>query len=145
MPDLAARMWFGATAGARWAAGLFNVFRYFTIQSNVLVGVGCLLVCLQVGRESTGVAALRLGGLAGITITGLVYHAAIAHLVEFDGWDLVADQLTHTVVPVMAVAGWLLHGPRGLAGGRTVFPYGISAGYRALDLRLPQAGSGEPA
>ncbi len=207
-------MWFGATAVAvaaglviqllvvataassRWGsvgARLFNVFCYFTIQSNVLVGIGCLLLWLRVGRDSAGFAVLRMIGLVGITITGIVYHVAIARLVEFDGWGLVADQLTHTVVPILAVAGWLLYGPRGLAGWRTVFlalgfpagwivftllrgpivrwyPYhfidvtslgygkvaansvwiailylGVSAGYRALDLRLPHGGRGKPA
>lgn len=141
MADRAARMWFGATAAAvaaglviqllvvataassRWGsvgARLFNVFCYFTIQSNVLVGIGCLLLWLRVGRDSAGFAVLRMIGLVGITITGIVYHVAIARLVEFDGWALAADQLTHTVVPTMAVAGWLLYGPRGLAGRRTV-------------------------
>lgn len=207
-------MWFGATAVAvaaglviqllvvataassRWGsvgARLFNVFCYFTIQSNVLVGIGCLLLWLRVERDSAGFAVLRMIGLVGITITGIVYHVAIARLVEFDGWGLVADQLTHTVVPILAVAGWLLYGPRGLAGWRTVFlalgfpagwivftllrgpivrwyPYhfidvtslgygkvaansvwiailylGVSAGYRALDLRLPHGGRGKPA
>lgn len=97
-----------------------NVFAFFTIQSNVLVGIGCLLLWLRVGRDSAGFAVLRMIGLVGITITGIVYHVAIARLVEFDGWALAADQLTHTVVPTMAVAGWLLYGPRGLAGRRTV-------------------------
>ena len=46
---------------------------------------------------------------------------AIARLVEFDGWALAADQLTHTVVPVMAVAGWLMYGPRGHASRRAVW------------------------
>jgi hypothetical protein len=46
-------------------------------------------------------------------------------VVEFDGWALVADQLTHTVVPIMTVVGWLMYGPRGQASWPVIrfYPY----------------------
>lgn len=142
MPSTLARRWFAATAAvaaaglviqigvvvtaehSRWgslAARVFNVFCYFTILSNLLVAAGCLLLAIRLDRPSTAFRTLRLMGLAGITITGIVYHVAIAHLVEFDGWALAADQITHTVVPVAAVAGWLLYGPRGQTSARVVW------------------------
>jgi hypothetical protein len=129
-----ARLWFAATAAvvavglviqllvvatashSRWGSvpsRLFNVVCYFTIESNLIVGVTCAMLALRLGRDSAVFRVFRLIGLVGITITGIVYHVAIAKLVEFDGWALAADQLTHTVVPVMAVAGWLMYGPRG--------------------------------
>jgi hypothetical protein len=129
-----ARVWFGATAAivaaglviqllvvatashSRWGsipARLFNVLCYFTIESNLIVGVTCLLLAMRLDRPSAAFRVFRLIGLVGILITGIVYHVAIAKLVEFDGWALVADQLTHTVVPVMAVVGWFMYGPRG--------------------------------
>jgi hypothetical protein len=131
-----ARIWFGATAAtvgagvtiqllvvatashSRWGsvpARLFNVFCYFTIESNLIVGLSCLMLAVRPERGSTAFRVLRLVGLVGITITGIVYHVAIARLVEFDDWALIADQLTHTVVPIMAVVGWLMYGPRGQA------------------------------
>ncbi len=137
-----ARVWFGSTAAAvcaglvvqilvvatagqsRWAsvpARIFNVFCYFTIQSNVIVGVTCLLLALRLDRRTTVFRVARLIGLVGITITGIVYHVAIAHLVEFDSWALVADQLTHTVVPVATVVGWLVFGPRGHTSWRVAW------------------------
>ena len=60
-------------------------------------------------------------GVVGITITGVVYHVARAHLLELDSWDLVADQILHTVVPILAVLGWFIFGPRGLAPRRVVW------------------------
>jgi hypothetical protein len=66
-------------------------------------------------------------GLVGITITGIVYHVAIAQTVEFDGWGLIADQILHTGVPIAAVVGWLMFGPRGqiswrIAGLALLYP-----------------------
>ena len=100
------------------AGRVFNVFCFFTIDSNVIVGVTCLLLAIRLDRPSTAFRVFRLMGLVGITITGIVYHVAIARLVEFDGWALVADQITHTIVPIAAVVGWLMYGPRGMVSWR---------------------------
>ncbi|HEX9644666.1 MAG TPA: Pr6Pr family membrane protein [Acidimicrobiia bacterium] len=97
------------------AAGrVVNVLFYFTIQSNIVVGVTCLLLALELGRRSTAFSTFRLIGLVGIIITGVVYHGVIADTVDFENWALVADNLTHTIVPIMAVVGWLMFGPRHL-------------------------------
>lgn len=139
MPVSPARLLFGSTAAAVFAglvvqvrvvataghspwssipARIFNVFCYFTIQSNVIVGVTCLMLAIRLDRRSRAFAVCRLVGVVAITITGIVYHVAIAHLTEFDSWALVADQLTHTVVPIATMVGWLLFGPRGLTSWR---------------------------
>jgi hypothetical protein len=102
------------TAGAR----VFNVFWYFTIQSNVLVGITCLLLALHLGRTSTVFAVFRLMGVVAITVTFIVFHVALSHLLDLDTWEQVANQLQHTVVPIVAVAGWLLFGPRRLTSAR---------------------------
>jgi hypothetical protein len=135
------RAWFGATAlavlvgvvisipvAAVNSSGHFesplaralNVFAFFTVQSNLIVGVTCLLLALNPRRGSAVFHTFRLIGLVAITITGLVYHVALAHLLDVDSWALAADVLLHTVVPVMAVAGWLLYGPRGATSPRIV-------------------------
>ncbi|MDA8356688.1 MAG: Pr6Pr family membrane protein [Actinomycetota bacterium] len=93
-----------------WERGL-NVLAFFTVQSNILVGVASFSLALREPR-STGFAVLRMTGLVAITITGIVYHVALRGLLELDTWGLAADQLLHTVVPVMAIAGWMLFGPR---------------------------------
>ena len=134
-----ARRWFAATAacvglglviqllvaadhtGGRFPdtwARVLNVFTFFTIQSNILVGVTTLLLALRLDRSSLAFATFRLMALIGITVTGIVYHVAIRAFLELDSWALVADHVLHTVVPVLAVVGWLLYGPRGLATPR---------------------------
>jgi hypothetical protein len=94
------------------AARIFNVFCYFTVQSNVIVGVTCLLLAIDPHRRSTVFKVFRLVGLVDIAITGVVYHVALADLQELTGEALIADQLLHTVVPIMAVVGWVMFGPR---------------------------------
>lgn len=137
--DRLARFWFGATAltvlaglviqilvTAHATTGHFhtpigrvlNLFAFFTIDSNVIVGVTCLLLVWRLSRASTAFMAARMTGLVAITITGIVYHVALRGLFDLDSWALAADMILHTVVPVMAVVTWLCFGPRGPASRR---------------------------
>jgi hypothetical protein len=142
MPPRGARVWFGATAAcvvigvvisaltaANNAHGHFhpaaaraaNAFAFFTVQSNILVGLATLLLALRLDRSSTAFAVLRLSGLIAITITGIVFHAVLAQTLDLKSWDVLGNELVHTVVPVMAVVGWLLVGPRGLFSRRVAW------------------------
>jgi len=142
MPPRGARVWFGATAvcvvvgvvisaltAANNAHGHFhpaaaraaNAFVFFTVQSNILIGLAALLLALRLDRSSTAFAVLRLSGLIAITITGIVFHAVLAQTLDLKSWDAVGNELVHTVVPVMAVVGWLLVGPRGLFSRRVAW------------------------
>jgi len=138
---LLARVWFTATAlvvivgiviqvpvatGA--SEGFFdtpaerglNVFAFFTIQSNVAVGVSTLLLALGVVSRATWFQALRLIGVVGITLTFVVFHAVLRDLQDLTGQAAVADFLLHTVSPILCVSGWLLFGPRGLTSRSAV-------------------------
>jgi hypothetical protein len=95
-----------------------NVFAFFTILSNVIVGGTTLLLAMNPRRSSTLFDTFRLTGVVAITITGIVYHSVLAGLLDLDSWALVADHALHTVVPVLAVLGWLMFGPRGLTSAR---------------------------
>ena len=96
------------------AARALNVFAFFTVLSNILVGVTSLLLALDRARPTPAFRAARLAGVLCIAVTGVVYHIALADLQQLDGEALVADQLAHTFVPVVAVVAWLVFGPRGL-------------------------------
>jgi len=97
---------------------VFNVFCFFTIQSNILVGVASTLLALRLKRSSQAFAVLRLTGLVAITITAVVYHTVLSDLRELTDWALTADVLLHTLVPLLAILGWLLFGPRSLTSPR---------------------------
>ncbi|WP_037322828.1 Pr6Pr family membrane protein [Amycolatopsis thermoflava] len=128
-----ARVWFGLHAlvvltgvvtqlfvtsgvmGGRYesaAARMANVFAYFTIQSNLIVGFTSLLLAIRPLRTSTVFRTLRLDGVLAIAITGIVFHLVLADLQDLTGWAWVADFLLHTASPLLGVLGWLLFGPR---------------------------------
>ncbi len=90
----------------------FNSFAFFTIQSNLIVGATTALLAIRLDRASTVFRTFRLIGLVAITVTGIVYHVALASLLNLAGLHQLANQLVHTVVPLLAVTGWLLAGPR---------------------------------
>ena len=135
MSDVRARRVFAATAlcvfagiviqlfvAADYSGGRFttplhralNVFVFFTIQSNLILGVTTLLLAIRLERTSLVFRVFRLMGLVGIVVTGIVYHVAIRAFLHLDSWGLAADHLLHTVTPVLAVYGWVRYGPRGL-------------------------------
>jgi hypothetical protein len=95
-----------------------NVFAFFTIQSNLLVGIACVLLVIKLDRQSFAFAVLRLTGLIGITVTFVVFHVALARLLDLDGWAQAGNQFQHTISPIMAIVGWLCFGPRGLTSRR---------------------------
>ncbi len=107
---------FGGSAAGR----AFNIFAFFTVQSNVIVGVTCLLLAVRTDRHSTVFQVFRLIGVVAITVTGIVFHVVLSGLLDLDTWAQVANQFLHTVVPILAVVGWLSFGPRGLTSGLIV-------------------------
>jgi hypothetical protein len=136
-----ARLWFGVTAACviggvaisvysavvgsgHFRSGVergFNTFAFFTVQSNLIVGATTLLLAVSPHRNSTVFRVFRLIGVVAITVTGVVYHVALSGILELDGVHQLGNQLVHTVVPVLAVVGWLLFGPRGLTSARVVW------------------------
>ena len=51
-------------------------------------------------------------------MTFIVFHIVLSRLLDLDTWAEVANQLLHTVVPILAVSGWCLFGPRGMTSAR---------------------------
>lgn len=102
------------------AARAANTLAFFTTWSNLLVGLGTLLLAVRLDRSSTAFAVLRLSGLVAIISTGVAtgvgFEFAQTH--HLKGWAAVWNVLLHTVVPVMAVVGWLLIGPRRIVSRR---------------------------
>lgn len=99
----------------------FNTFAFFTVQSNLLAGATTLLLAMRPNRPSVVFSVFRLIGLVAITVTGVVYHVALASIFDLQGWDQLGNQLVHTVVPILTVVGWLAFGPRKLTSRRVVY------------------------
>jgi hypothetical protein len=106
----------GVPVGTRF----IRMFSYFTIQSNLLVGVAAVTLAASPARDGAVWRVLRLDGLVGISVTGVVYTTVLRSTVNLHGWAAATDAVFHYVVPLMAVLGWLAFGPRPRAGRRTV-------------------------
>ncbi len=93
---------------------------FFTIQSNLLVGIPAFLLFLDLARPGIFFRLCRLLGLVGITITGVVYHWLLSEEHNPSGLASFGNVLVHYIVPIMAVAGFLVFGPRGQISARLV-------------------------
>lgn len=91
---------------------LVNLFSYFTIQSNILMLIASVLLVLNPERGGKAFAILRMAGLVGITVTGVVYGIILAGNATFEGVEWWYDKVFHYVVPIMSVLGYLAFKPR---------------------------------
>lgn len=92
-----------------------NFFSFFTILSNIMVAAA-----FTARRGWTENCDVRAAILVYICIVGLVYHAVLASLWAPQGWQLVADQLLHSVMPLLYLLDWILFVPKGQIAARYV-------------------------
>jgi hypothetical protein len=107
------------SVGASLLGGLVSFFSYFTVITNTLVAV--VLTCAVTDRES---AARRWflqpwvsSGIAvSIAVVGLAYSILLRHLWHPQGWQFIADELLHDVMPLLFLAYWWVCVPKGSLG-----------------------------
>ena len=99
---------------------VLRFFSYFTIQSNLLVIATCASLALRPDRDGRGWRVARLDARSGISVTVVVYLVALAPYLDLRGLTWVTDQVFHIVVPILAVGGWWLFGPRPRVDDATV-------------------------
>lgn len=98
---------------------LLRFLAYFTVQSNVLVLLSTGVLARDPAYDGNRWRVLRTMAVTGIAVTGLVHWFLLRPLLHLHGADLVADRLLHLVVPVLALLGWALFGPRARMDRRT--------------------------
>jgi hypothetical protein len=91
---------------------LLRLVAYFTIQSNLLVLLSAVVLVRNPAYDGPRWQAIRTAAVTGIAVTGLVHWFLLRPLLHLHGADLVADKLLHLVVPIVAIVGWLVFGPR---------------------------------
>ncbi|MDD1015843.1 Pr6Pr family membrane protein [Pseudomonas rubra] len=100
---------------ARWQeqasllGGLVTLFSFFTVLSNTLVAV--VLSSAAFGRDSPlrrfFLAPWVSSGVAAcIILVGLAYSLLLRHLWHPQGWQWLADELLHDVMPLVFVVYW---------------------------------------
>ena len=110
---------------------LGRLVSYFTIQSNLLVAVTAVQLARDPLRDGRWWRPVRAAALVGITVTGLVHFVLLRPLLDLQGASWAADKLLHMAVPLVAVVGWLVAGPRPRAPWRDALTRssGRSAGW----------------
>ena len=104
------------TLGASLLGGLMSFFSYFTVITNTLVAT--VLTCQLTSRES---AARRWflqpwvsSGIAvSIAVVSLAYNVLLRHLWDPEGWQWLADELMHDVMPLLFLVWWWMYVPKG--------------------------------
>ncbi|BBP57553.1 Pr6Pr family membrane protein [Pseudomonas sp. St316] len=96
--------------------GLVSFFSFFTVLTNTLVAV--VLTWELTARESAArrwflLPSVGSGVAASIALVGLAYNLLLRHLWQPEGWQFVADELLHDVVPLLYIAYWWLWVPKG--------------------------------
>lgn len=94
---------------------LWRYVGYFTILSNVLVVFALMAwavaprgALLQFARSAQAQTAV----VVAIVIVAIVYHLLLRNLWQPQGWQWLADQLLHTVMPVLFVLHWWFAVPK---------------------------------
>ncbi|CAI8907855.1 Pr6Pr family membrane protein [Pseudomonas sp. IT-P74] len=116
------------TLGASLIGGLVSFFSYFTVLSNTLVAT--VLTCEWTSRES---AARRWflqpwvsSGIAvSIAVVSLAYNLLLRHLWHPEGWQWLADELLHDIMPLLFLGYWWRCVPKGTLRGWHIAPWVI--------------------
>ncbi len=101
-----------ARAGRNSFMGGSRVFMYFTIQSNIAIGLICLIggLLLAAGRKpGNGWHVIKFMGTVSITLTGVVFCFVLAPTLGRYAWNA-QNILTHVVVPIAAIADFFVAG-----------------------------------
>ncbi|MBK4991107.1 MULTISPECIES: Pr6Pr family membrane protein [unclassified Pseudomonas] len=109
-------LWGRWQAQASLIGGLINVFGYFTVLTNLLVAT--VLSYAAFGREGAGkrffLSPVVASAVAvSILLVALAYSILLRHLWQPEGWQWLADELLHDVMPALYTLYWWFEVPKG--------------------------------
>ena len=104
------------STGASLLGGLVNFFSFFTVLTNTLVVV--VLSYAVVDRDSAAkrfFLAPRVSSAIAVSIVlvSLAYNLLLRHLWQPEGFQFIADELLHDVMPLLLVVYWWRCVPKG--------------------------------
>jgi hypothetical protein len=105
------------STGASLLGGLVNFFSFFTVLTNTLVVV--VLSYAVVHRDSAAkrfFLAPRVSSAIAVSIVlvSLAYNLLLRHLWQPEGFQFIADELLHDVMPLLFVVYWWRCVPKGV-------------------------------
>ena len=118
--------------------GLVNVFSYFTVLSNTMAAT--VLSYAAFGREGRArqwflSPPVSSAVATSIVLVALAYSLLLRHLWHPEGWQRLADELLHDVMPLLFVLYWWRCVPKGNLRVWHVLTWALyPAGYFAFTL-----------
>ena len=91
------------------AEAITRYFSYYTILTNIIVGVYAAVQCFTPADKRTGFffrPSVETAITLYITIVGLVYTLVLRQLWSPQGLQAVVDDILHTIVPAMILFYW---------------------------------------
>jgi hypothetical protein len=91
---------------------LIRFASFMTIWFNVMVAGTCAVLMVDPQHDGRIFRAVRLDGVVIALVGAVVHWFLLRPLLHLQGLDYLADKLLHIVVPLLALSGWLMFGPR---------------------------------
>ena len=99
---------------------IVDYLSFFTIWSNIVVAIVAGHFVYRPRAASPWFRTLWLSALLMISVTGLIYHFALADLVDTQGAAAVSNACNHILTPLAFVLAWLIVGPRGWISAKLI-------------------------
>jgi len=90
-----------------------DLLSYFTIWSQIVVGVVMSLLFLNPARDGKLFRIFRVDSVLMITVTGIVYNLLIGPKFPPQGLNVYSSFLEHTLTPILTVVIFVVAGPHG--------------------------------
>ena len=92
---------------------VIDLLSYFTIWSQLVVGIVMGLLFLNPNRDSPRLRVFLVDAVLMISVTGIVYNLMIGPKFPSKGLNVYSSFLEHTFTPILVIVVFLLVGPRG--------------------------------
>lgn len=92
---------------------LIDLFSYFTIWSQIAVGIVMTLLYLNPTRDGKIFRVMRIDTVLMITVTGVVYNLLLGPNYPPQGLNQISSPIQHTITPLLTVLIFVIAGPRG--------------------------------
>ena len=112
-PSLSAEPSLLGSSGQPLINRVVDYLSFFTIWSNIVVAIVAGYFVYQPRAASPRFQTIWFIALLMISVTGLIYHFALADLVDTQGAAAVSNACNHILTPLAFVLAWLIVGPRG--------------------------------
>ena len=92
---------------------IIDLFSYFTIWSQIAVGIIMTLLYLNPTRDGKLFRVMRIDTVLMITVTGVVYNLLLGPNYPPQGLNQISSPIQHTITPLITVLIFIIAGPRG--------------------------------